>query len=119
MTDNIPNHPDLIPAVIQDYQSLKVLMVAWMNKEALRRTIKGPHVWFYSRSRKKLWEKGETSGNYLKVVEILTDCDSDAILAKVLPVGPTCHTGNESCFYTAPLKELSDTFINALNKNTE
>ena len=88
----------LIPAVVQDASTGAVLTLAFMNEEALRRTLAGPDVWFYSRSRAELWHKGETSGNYLKVKEVITDCDADAVLVKVEPTGPACHTGSESCF---------------------
>jgi phosphoribosyl-AMP cyclohydrolase / phosphoribosyl-ATP pyrophosphohydrolase len=88
----------LVPAVIQDSQSLNVLMVGYMNSEALKKTRKKKKVTFYSRRRKKLWTKGETSGNFLNVDEILTDCDNDALLIKVKPDGPVCHEGTYSCF---------------------
>ena len=93
----------LIPALVQDASTGDVLTLAYMNEEALRRSIAGPDVWFYSRSRAELWHKGETSGNYLKVKEIIADCDSDAVLVKVEPTGPACHTGNMSCF-DSPLR---------------
>ena len=89
----------LIPAVIQDDATGEVLMLGYMNEESLRRTIKTGEAWFYSRSRKKLWHKGETSGNVIKVVKIWRDCDSDTILVKGRPTGPVCHTGNRTCFY--------------------
>jgi phosphoribosyl-ATP pyrophosphohydrolase/phosphoribosyl-AMP cyclohydrolase len=89
----------LLPAIIQDVATGQVLTLAYMNEEALRRTLEGPDVWFYSRSRGSLWHKGETSGNYLKVREVLLDCDGDAIVVKAEPVGPACHTGQESCFH--------------------
>jgi phosphoribosyl-ATP pyrophosphohydrolase/phosphoribosyl-AMP cyclohydrolase len=89
----------LIPAIIQNAESGKVLMLGYINKESLKKTEQTGHVWFYSRSRQKLWEKGETSGNYLNVRAILKDCDEDTLLIQVDPVGPTCHTGAESCFY--------------------
>ena len=89
----------LIPAVVQDAKTGRVLTVAYMNEEALRRTLEGPDTWFYSRSRKGLWHKGETSGNFLRVQEVITDCDSDAVLVKVEPTGPACHTGKETCFH--------------------
>ena len=92
------NDRGLIPAIVQDAESGRVLMHAYMNGEALRLTLEGPDVWFYSRSRQELWHKGETSGNFLKVVEVQHDCDSDAVLVSVNPVGPACHTGAESCF---------------------
>lgn len=88
----------LVPAVIQDSQSLNVLMVGYMNGEAYKKTKKKKKVTFYSRRRKKLWTKGETSGNFLNVEEILTDCDNDALLIKVRPEGPVCHEGRYSCF---------------------
>jgi phosphoribosyl-ATP pyrophosphohydrolase/phosphoribosyl-AMP cyclohydrolase len=88
----------LLAAIVQDADSGRVLMHAYMNEEALKRTLKGPDAWFYSRSRQELWQKGATSGNFLKVVEVEQDCDGDAIVVKVNPVGPACHTGSESCF---------------------
>ena len=88
----------LIPAIIQDFNTKEVLMFGYMNDEALKKTIKGPNVWFYSRSKKRLWEKGESSGNNLVVEKIMTDCDNDALLIIVKPKGPTCHTGSISCF---------------------
>ncbi len=93
----------LLAAIVQDADSGRILMHAYMNKEALKRTLEGPDAWFYSRSRQELWHKGETSGNFLKVVEIEQDCDGDAIVVKVNPVGPACHTGSESCFDTGVL----------------
>ena len=89
----------LIPAIVQDSVSGKVLMLGYMNREAVEKTIETRKTWFYSRSRKTLWNKGETSGNYHNVVDILYDCDNDALLIKVVPHGPTCHTNNYSCFY--------------------
>jgi phosphoribosyl-AMP cyclohydrolase / phosphoribosyl-ATP pyrophosphohydrolase len=88
----------LVPVVIQDNTTLQVLMVGYMNEEALDKTIQEGKVTFYSRSRKQLWTKGETSGNFLYVVEIKTDCDNDSILIKVRPTGPVCHNGTVSCF---------------------
>ena len=88
----------LLAAIIQDADSGRVLMHAYMNEEALKRTLEGPDAWFYSRSRQELWHKGATSGNFLKVVEVQQDCDGDAIVVQVNPVGPACHTGTESCF---------------------
>ena len=97
------NDRGLIPAIVQDADSGRVLMHAYMNEEALRRTLEGPDAWFYSRSRRQLWHKGETSGNYMKVVEVQHDCDSDTVLVAVSPVGPACHTGAESCFDSGSL----------------
>lgn len=89
----------LIPAVIQDYSSMKVLMVAYMNEESLRKTIETGYTWFFSRSRNELWNKGATSGHVQKVISITSDCDDDTLLIQVEQTGPACHTGNESCFY--------------------
>jgi phosphoribosyl-ATP pyrophosphohydrolase/phosphoribosyl-AMP cyclohydrolase len=88
----------LVPVIIQDNNSLQVLMVGYMNEEAFKKTREENKVTFFSRSKNRLWTKGETSGNYLNVVEILTDCDNDSILIKTIPEGPTCHTGSTSCF---------------------
>lgn len=89
----------LIPAVIQNNRTGQVLMVGYMNDEALIRTKNTGWVWFWSRSKKRLWKKGESSGNCLRVTSIYRDCDDDAYLIRVSPVGPTCHSGNISCFY--------------------
>jgi phosphoribosyl-AMP cyclohydrolase len=89
----------LIPAVIQDYKTNEVLMVAFMNDEAVKRTLSTGRAHFYSRSRKKLWLKGETSGHIQKVKEIRFDCDADCLLVKVQQIGGACHTGYRSCFY--------------------
>jgi len=88
----------LVPAVIQDFTTLQVLMVGFMNEESFEKTRKEGKVTFFSRSKNRLWTKGETSGNYLFVKEISIDCDNDSILIKVDPAGPVCHTGNTSCF---------------------
>jgi phosphoribosyl-ATP pyrophosphohydrolase/phosphoribosyl-AMP cyclohydrolase len=92
----------LVPAVIQDADTNEVLMVGFMNEEALARTRETGFATFYSRTRQKLWMKGETSGNRLQVVEMLTDCDDDTVLvkARLLGDGVVCHTGQRSCFYT-------------------
>jgi phosphoribosyl-ATP pyrophosphohydrolase/phosphoribosyl-AMP cyclohydrolase len=91
----------LVPAVIQDAETNEVLMVGFMNDEALRRTRESGFATFYSRSRQKLWMKGETSGNRLEVIELLTDCDDDTVLARVkrLGDGNVCHTGERTCFF--------------------
>ncbi len=100
MEDNIKfDEKGLVPAIVQDIDNGEVLMLAYMNKEALRRTLSSGEAWFYSRSRKKLWHKGETSGNRLIVRELWKDCDSDTILVKAKPLGPVCHTGNKTCFF--------------------
>ena len=88
----------LVPAVIQDNTTLQVLMVGFMNEEALNRTTKEGRVTFFSRTKNRLWTKGESSGNFLYVKEIKTDCDNDALLIKVDPAGPVCHRGTNSCF---------------------
>jgi phosphoribosyl-AMP cyclohydrolase / phosphoribosyl-ATP pyrophosphohydrolase len=88
----------LVPVVIQDNNTLQVLMVGYMNEEAFEKTLKEKKVTFFSRSKNRLWTKGETSGNHLFVKEILNDCDNDSLLIKVNPAGPVCHTGSTSCF---------------------
>ncbi len=90
--------PQLTPAIVQDAETGRVLMLAWMDEEALRRTRESGEAWFWSRSRQEYWHKGETSGSTLAVEEIRDDCDGDAILLRVRPAGPACHTGAESCF---------------------
>jgi len=89
----------LVTAVVQDAATEAILMVGHMNAASLRRTLAGPHVWFWSRSRQELWEKGATSGNFLDVVSVTADCDGDALLVRATPHGPTCHTGRPSCFH--------------------
>lgn len=88
----------LVPAIIQDAKTSKVLMLGFMNEEALEKTQKEGKVTFYSRTKERLWTKGETSGNFLNVLEIIPDCDNDTLLVKALPDGPTCHTGADTCF---------------------
>lgn len=89
----------LIPAIIQDALTGRVLMLGWMNDEALQRTLHTGEVWFWSRSQQALWHKGATSGNVLRVCEVRADCDADCLLVRAEPAGPTCHTGRESCFW--------------------
>ena len=96
----------LIPAIVQDAETKEVLMMAYMNAESLCLTLETGKTVFWSRSRKKLWHKGATSGNIQKVVEIKVDCDADTLLALVNPAGPACHTGERTCFY----RELSKEF---------
>jgi len=98
------NEKGLIPAIVQDADTGEVLMMGYMSKESLRRTLTSGEVWFYSRSRQELWHKGETSGNKLVMRELWRDCDSDVILVKAKPTGPVCHTGNKTCFF----QELSE-----------
>ncbi|MEC9098831.1 MAG: bifunctional phosphoribosyl-AMP cyclohydrolase/phosphoribosyl-ATP diphosphatase HisIE [Chloroflexota bacterium] len=92
------NKYKLIPAIIQNKKTKKILMQGWMNKESFDKTIETKKVWFFSRSKDRLWQKGESSENYLNVEQIKLDCDNDSILIQVTPEGPTCHTLNESCF---------------------
>ena len=89
----------LIPAVIQDWTTNEVLMVAYMNAASLKKTVETGLTWFWSRSRQKFWQKGETSGNVQRVKDILYDCDQDTLLVKVEQTGPACHTGARSCFF--------------------
>jgi phosphoribosyl-AMP cyclohydrolase/phosphoribosyl-ATP pyrophosphohydrolase/phosphoribosyl-AMP cyclohydrolase len=93
------DHQGLIPCVVQNSEDGQVLMVAWINAEALRLTQETGQVHFWSRSRQEIWRKGATSGNTLQVVEIWVDCDSDTLLIKAIPAGPACHTGEMSCFF--------------------
>ena len=97
----------LMPVVIQDTKTRKVLMLGYMNREAYNMTKKSGLVTFYSRSRKELWTKGETSGNYLHVDEILPDCDGDTLLIKARPDGPVCHEGTDTCFKEKNKKKLA------------
>ena len=89
----------LIPAVIQDAATKEVYMLGFMNEESLRKTISSGEVWFYSRARQKLWLKGETSGNKIKVKGIRYNCENNSLLILADPTGPVCHTGNKSCYY--------------------
>lgn len=91
----------LVPVVVQDADTRQVLTLAYMNAESLRRTLETNETWFWSRSRSKLWHKGETSGHTQRVIDILLDCDSDAITVLVKPNGPACHTGEQSCFHNS------------------
>ena len=96
------------PAIVQDVESGRVLMLAWMDDEAERLTRETGEAWFWSRSREKLWRKGETSGNTLAVEELRDDCDGDALLLRVRPAGPTCHTGSVSCFAPGLWRTISE-----------
>lgn len=108
MIERVAFNPDgLVPAVVQHALTGEVLMLAWMSREALERTLESGQVWFYSRSRQALWRKGETSGNTLAVRELRLDCDGDAVLVRAEPAGPTCHTGATSCFF-APAGAAED-----------
>lgn len=97
----------LIPAIVQDADSFQVLMLGYMNREALETTLEKERVTFFSRSKQRLWTKGETSGNYLDLVDLQQDCDNDTLLVLAHPQGPTCHTGNESCFFKKDFKPTS------------
>ena len=109
---NFAKSGGLIPAVIQDNSSDKVLMVGFMNEEALKKTIDSGLVTFFSRTRKRLWTKGEESGFFLHVKEIIPDCDKDTLLIKAHPDGPVCHTGNDTCFNEPNVWNVS--FLSAL-----
>ena len=113
----------LVPVVIQDNNTLQVLMLGYMNEEAFDKTRKEKKVTFFSRSKNRLWTKGETSGNYLYVEEILSDCDNDSILIKVKPAGPVCHTGSTSCFGDETAKgfiyELEQVINQRIENNSE
>ena len=104
MTDSITTKVEfdengLAPAIVQDHATGEVLMLAYMNRESLSKTIESGETWFWSRSRSQLWHKGETSGNTQRVISIALDCDSDTLLIRVEPRGPACHTGARSCFF--------------------
>lgn len=123
MNINFNKTTGLVPAIIQDFRSLQVLMLGYMNEEALLKTQKEGKVTFFSRSKNKLWTKGETSGNYLLVKDIKIDCDNDTILIKVEPKGPTCHTGSTSCFKEETSKgflyQLEQTIAQRIDGKTE
>lgn len=111
----------LVPAVVQDANSLQVLMLGYMNQEALEKTQKEGKVTFFSRSKDRLWTKGESSGHFLQLKELLIDCDEDTILIKAIPEGPTCHTGATSCFQEETAKgfvyQLEDTIHKRIESN--
>ena len=98
----------LVPCIAQDSRTGEVLMLAWMNREALDRTVETGEVHFFSRSRGELWRKGETSGNLLRLVELRIDCDGDSLLALVDPAGPACHTGERTCFLAGQRAVVGD-----------
>ncbi len=104
----------LVPAIVQDYKTSKVLMLGFMNKDSYEKTLQDKLVTFFSRSKQRLWTKGETSGNHLVLKEVLLDCDGDTLLIKVEPRGPVCHTGNDTCF--AEINKQSLLFLNHLQK---
>lgn len=108
MTNLTYDEKGLIPVIVQHAITREVLTLAYMNEEAYEKTVETGETWFFSRSRQELWHKGETSGNTQKVVSIKTDCDSDALVVEVLPTGPACHTGEDTCFHNT-LEKLDDT----------
>jgi phosphoribosyl-AMP cyclohydrolase / phosphoribosyl-ATP pyrophosphohydrolase len=97
-TLNFEKSQGLIPCIVQDANTRMVLMLGYMNREALDKTLAEKRITFFSRTKQRLWTKGETSGNYLNLVEVTTDCDQDTLLFKANPTGPTCHTGKDTCF---------------------
>jgi phosphoribosyl-ATP pyrophosphohydrolase/phosphoribosyl-AMP cyclohydrolase len=111
------NTGGLIPAIIQDSETKTVLMLGYMNAEAYQKTIETQKVTFFSRSKQRLWIKGEESGNFLNLVDIKNDCDGDTLLIQAKPVGPTCHTGADTCWQTA--NKLDYGFISALEDTIE
>jgi phosphoribosyl-ATP pyrophosphohydrolase/phosphoribosyl-AMP cyclohydrolase len=125
MKINFEKNNGLVPVIIQDNYTLQVLMLGYMNEEAFNKTLKEKKVTFFSRSKNRLWTKGETSGNFLYVNEILIDCDNDTVLIKVTPTGPTCHTGSKSCFkeetpkgFIYQLQEIIKQRIDANDENS-
>lgn len=111
MLDQVENYftaNTLVPAIIQDYYNGRVLMLGYMNLESFKLSLESHFIWFYSRSKKRLWKKGESSGNVLKLISYSWDCDQDALLFQVIPQGNTCHTGTQSCF------SLTNNFSNQL-----
>jgi phosphoribosyl-ATP pyrophosphohydrolase/phosphoribosyl-AMP cyclohydrolase len=111
------NTDGLIPAIIQDSETKAVLMLGYMNEEAYRKTIETQKVTFFSRSKQRLWTKGEESGNFLNLVEIKNDCDGDTLLIQAKPVGPTCHTGADTCWQT--INKADYGFISQLEQTIE
>ncbi|HCA71732.1 MAG TPA: phosphoribosyl-AMP cyclohydrolase [Ruminococcaceae bacterium] len=98
---------NLIPAVVQEYSTGKVLMLAYMNRESFQKTLETGYTWFWSRSRQELWNKGATSGHVQKIVSIYGDCDDDTLLIQVIQTGAACHTGHHSCFFK-PIMEVTE-----------
>lgn len=121
MSINYTKSNGLIPVVIQDFQTFQVLMLGYMNAEAYEKTKSEKRVTFFSRSKNRLWTKGETSGNFLEVISIYEDCDEDTLLIMVKPNGPTCHNGTNSCFgkndETTFLYKLENTLKNRIESN--
>lgn len=123
MTIKFDNNTDLVPVIIQDYLNLKVLMLGYMNQEAFDKTLQEKKVTFFSRSKNRLWTKGETSGNFLELIDWKIDCDQDTILIKAKPFGPTCHRGTTTCFAEETNKgflyELQQTISDKIDNNNE
>lgn len=123
MTIKFDKNTSLVPVVIQDYLNLKVLMLGYMNQEAFDKTLQEKRVTFFSRSKNRLWTKGETSGNYLELMDWKLDCDNDTILIKAKPLGPTCHKGTTTCFAEETdkgfLYELQQTISDKIDNNDE
>jgi phosphoribosyl-AMP cyclohydrolase / phosphoribosyl-ATP pyrophosphohydrolase len=105
-----------LPCVVQDWRTGEVLTVAYMDREALRRTRESGEMWFWSRSRQELWHKGETSGNVQRLRELRWDCDADTLLAEVEPAGPACHTGERSCFHNGDTRPSPGEAVGALER---
>ena len=110
---------DLLPCIVQDARTGEVLTLAYMNDEAFRRTRETGEMWFWSRSRQELWHKGETSGNVQRLKELRFDCDEDALLALVDPVGPACHTGERTCFHNGELEPVAAEALATLARTIE
>lgn len=123
MTIQFDKNTSLVPVVIQDYLNLKVLMLGYMNQEAFDKTLQEKRVTFFSRSKNRLWTKGETSGNFLELMDWKLDCDNDTILIKAKPLGPTCHKGTTTCFAEETdkgfLYELQQTISDKIDNNDE
>ena len=123
MTIKFDKNTGLVPVIIQDYLNLKVLMLGYMNQEAFDKTLQEKRVTFFSRSKNRLWTKGETSGNFLELMDWKLDCDNDTILIKAKPLGPTCHKGTTTCFAEETdkgfLYELQQTISDKINNNDE
>ncbi len=123
MTIKFDNNTGLIPVIIQDYINLKVLMLGYMNQEAFDKTLQEKRVTFFSRSKNRLWTKGETSGHFLELIDWKLDCDNDTILIKAKPLGPTCHKGTTTCFAEESdkgfLYELQQTISDKIDNNDE
>lgn len=123
MTIKFDNNTGLVPVIIQDYLNLKVLMLGYMNQDAFDKTLKEKKVTFFSRSKNRIWTKGETSGNFLELIDWKIDCDQDTILIKAKPLGPTCHNGTTTCFAEETdkgfLYELQQTISDKIDNNDE